>query len=101
MVNLDPKNVLGSVEMFPDQCEQVWQEAKNLEFPEDFKNIQNVVSKNNVSFDEYKPTGSTKLSQVLNVLSFGGYLTYDLAMLYGQDPSVIPWVNYFKRELEK
>ncbi len=62
---------------------------------------KDVVGKNNVEFDEYKPSGSSKLSQVLNVLSFGGYLTYELAMLYGQDPSLIPWVDYFKEQLEK
>lgn len=62
---------------------------------------KDVVKKNNVLFDEYIPEGSTKLAQVLNVLSFGGFLTYYLAMLYGQDPSVIPWVDYFKEQLEK
>ncbi len=62
---------------------------------------KDVVGKNKVLFDEYKPTGSSKLAQVLNVLSFGGYLTYYLAMLYGQDPSLIPWVDYFKEQLGK
>ena len=38
---------------------------------------------------------------MLNVLSFGGYLTLYLAFLYGQDPSLIPWVDYFKEQLEK
>lgn len=62
---------------------------------------KDVVGKNGVLFDEYRAGGSTKLSQVLNVLSFGGYLTYYLAMLYGQDPSLIPWVDYFKKQLER
>ncbi len=62
---------------------------------------KDVVGKNNVLFNEYKPAGSSKLAQVLNVLSFGGYLTYYLAMLYGQDPSLIPWVDYFKAQLVK
>ncbi len=62
---------------------------------------KDVVEKNNVKWGEYQPSGSSKLSQVLNVLSFGGFLTYYLAMLYGQDPSVIPWVDYFKEQLEK
>ncbi|MBI3103718.1 bifunctional phosphoglucose/phosphomannose isomerase [Candidatus Daviesbacteria bacterium] len=61
---------------------------------------KDVVGKNGVGWSEYQPSGSSKLSQVLNVLSFGGFLTYDLAMLYGQDPSVIPWVDYFKERLE-
>lgn len=68
---------------------------KRLELTED------VVGKNNVVFSEYQPSGSSELSQVLNVLSFGGYVTLYLAFLYGQDPSVIPWVDYFKEQLGK
>lgn len=60
-----------------------------------------VVEKNNIKFDEYRPQGSTKLSQMLNLLSFGGYLSLYLAFLYKQNPSVIPWVDFFKAELEK
>lgn len=62
---------------------------------------KDVVSKNNIPFVEYQAEGLSKLAQVLNVLCFGGYLTYYLAMLYHQDPSVIPWVDYFKEQLEK
>ena len=62
---------------------------------------KDVIEKNNVRFDEYTPKGSSKLSQMLNVLSFGGYLTFYLAMEYKQDPSLIPWVDYFKEQLEK
>ncbi len=62
---------------------------------------KDVVRQQNVLFDEYKAGGSTKLAQVLEVLSFGGFLTLELAFLYGQDPSVIPWVDYFKQHLEK
>jgi glucose/mannose-6-phosphate isomerase len=62
---------------------------------------KDVVGKNNIPYDEYQVEGSTKISKMLNVLSFGGYLTFYLAMLYGQDPSLIPWVDYFKEQLEK
>ncbi len=60
-----------------------------------------VVSKNGVDHITYNALGSSKLSQVLNVLSFGGYLSLYLGFLYGQDPSVIPWVDYFKENLNK
>ncbi len=59
-----------------------------------------VVSKNGISFEEYMSSGSSKLSQMLNTLSFGGYVTLYLAFLYKQDPSLIPWVDYFKQQLE-
>lgn len=60
-----------------------------------------VAGKNNVPFIEYKPSGSTKLSQGLNLLSFGGYVTLYLGLLYGLDPSLIPWVDWFKQELSR
>jgi glucose/mannose-6-phosphate isomerase len=62
---------------------------------------KDVVAKNNVSVLNYNPAGTTKLAQSLSVLSFGGYLSLYLALLYGQDPSLIPWVDYFKEQLSK
>lgn len=65
------------------------------------KLTEDVVKQNGVDFLEYQPIGSSKLSEVLNTLSFGGYLTLYLGLLYGQDPSLIPWVDYFKAQLSK
>lgn len=65
------------------------------------KLTQDVVEKNGVPCIEYPAQGDSKLSQMLNVLSFGGYFALYLAFLYGQDPSVIPWVDYFKKQLKK
>lgn len=62
---------------------------------------KDVVSRNGVPYQNFKAIGDSKLSQVLNVLSFGGYLTLYLALLYGLDPSLIPWVDYFKENLHK
>lgn len=66
-----------------------------------FELTKDVIGKNNLEFLEYNPQGSTKISQVLNTLAFGGYISLYLALLYGQDPSVIPWVDYFKEQLDK
>lgn len=60
---------------------------------------KDVVSKNGVPYFEYEAVGNSELSQVLNLLSFGGYVTFYLAILYAQDPSLIPWVDYFKEKL--
>lgn len=60
---------------------------------------KDVVSKNSVESLSYKVQASTKLAQMLEVLSFSGYLSLYLALLYGQDPSLIPWVDYFKEKL--
>ncbi|MBI4078866.1 MAG: hypothetical protein HY429_01050 [Candidatus Levybacteria bacterium] len=62
---------------------------------------QDVVAKNGVAWVAYKAKGENQLTQVLTTLSFGGYLSLFLALLYGQDPSVIPWVDYFKEQLAK
>jgi glucose/mannose-6-phosphate isomerase len=62
---------------------------------------KDVVSKNNVPFISYKAGSPEKLSQVLELLSFGGFLTFYLSILYDQDPSLIPWVDYFKEQLKK
>lgn len=58
-----------------------------------------VVQQNGMPYVEYAPGGSTRLSQVLNMLAFGGYLTLYLGLVYGEDPSLIPWVDYFKAKL--
>ena len=62
---------------------------------------KDVVLKNNLSYESYKALENSALSQVLEILLLGGYLTFYLAILYDQDPSVIPWVDYFKKELAK
>lgn len=60
-----------------------------------------VVEKNNIPSLIFETPGSTKLTQVISTLSFGGYLTVYLGLLYGLDPSLIPWVDFFKAELKK
>ena len=62
---------------------------------------KDVVKKNNISLHSYKAGSPDNLGQVLEVLSLGGYLTFYLSILYDQDPSLIPWVDYFKKELSK
>lgn len=62
---------------------------------------KDVVEKNSIPQISFKAKGATKLAQMLNVLSFGGYVSLFLAFLYDQDPSVIPWVDYFKEQMSK
>jgi glucose/mannose-6-phosphate isomerase len=60
-----------------------------------------VIKKNNIKSLYFEPSGTTELSQVLTTLVFGGYVTLYLAFLYNLDPSLIPWVDYFKDQLKK
>ncbi|MFZ5845303.1 MAG: SIS domain-containing protein [Patescibacteria group bacterium] len=39
----DPSDVLGSTGMFPDQCQQAWEESQKVVFPEEYKKVKNVV----------------------------------------------------------
>lgn len=82
------KTIFLASDSYPDKIK------KRLKLTED------VVEQNGVEYLEYRPAGKSKLAEVLNVLSFGGYLTLYLAFNYGQDPSLIPWVDYFKKQLE-
>ncbi|KKU82871.1 MAG: Bifunctional phosphoglucose/phosphomannose isomerase [Microgenomates group bacterium GW2011_GWA2_47_8] len=43
MKKLDPSGVLESTGKFADQCQQSWEEASAIRFPESYKNIYNIV----------------------------------------------------------
>jgi len=62
---------------------------------------QDVISKNSVSFEKYRLETTSKVEQVYEILLLGSFVSFYLAMLYGIDPSPIPWVDYFKKELDK
>ena len=66
-----------------------------------FELTKDVVSKNNIEIVNIEILGDTPLAQTLYGLSFGGYLTFYLGILYDQDPSLIPWVDYFKQKLSE
>lgn len=67
-----------------------------------FPITKKVIKKNNIEFSSYQAQGKTKLLQSFEVLLFGSYLSYYLAVLNKiKNPSAIPWVDYFKKELKK
>jgi len=41
----------------------------------------------------------TRVEQALKCLSYGGYLSYYLGLYARKDPSLIPWVDYFKEQM--
>lgn len=59
-----------------------------------------VVKKNKIKFIEHQLYGASKLEQALEMMQFGCWLTYYLAMLNNVNPVKIPWVDWFKSELE-
>jgi glucose/mannose-6-phosphate isomerase len=76
----------------------------NSEFYE--KNIQlrleitkEILKKNAIEFVEYQPKSESPLFQVFETLGFGSYVNFYLAMLNELDPSPIPYVDFFKKDL--
>ncbi len=65
------------------------------------KLTKDVVEKNKIEVVEITPKGEDKFTQMLYLLSFGGYLSLFMGLLYNEDPSLIPWVDYFKENLNK
>ena len=58
-----------------------------------------VLLRQNIPFYEFIPQSTTHLSQVFECIQFGAYTNFYMSMLYGIDPSKIPWVDYFKAQL--
>ena len=52
-----------------------------------------------IKHDEVLLTGKTKLEQVFELIQFGSFVGFYLSMLNNLDPSPIPWVDYFKKQL--
>lgn len=59
-----------------------------------------VVEQNRIETFWYELKGKNKIEQTFELMALGSYTTMYLAALYNQDPSVIPYVDYFKRRLK-
>jgi glucose/mannose-6-phosphate isomerase len=66
-----------------------------------YKITEDVVEKNGVSLSTYKLRSDTKLEQIFELLSLSSFISFYLAVLSETDPSVIPWVDYFKEKLSR
>lgn len=66
-----------------------------------FEITQEVVSKNNINYLEYKPESESNFSQVFETIQYWAFVNYYLSILYDQDPAPIPWVDYFKKRMEE
>lgn len=58
-----------------------------------------IIERHNFRALTFQAEGKDKTEEALETLLFGGFLSFYLAVLYQQDPSVIPWVDYFKQRL--
>ncbi len=58
-----------------------------------------IVEKNKIESLSYKCAGDSKLAQSMEVLQLGSWITFYLAVVNGENPSLIPWVDWFKKKL--
>lgn len=54
-----------------------------------------------IKYEEINLQGQTKIEQVFEVIQFGSFVSFYLAILNNLDPTPIPWVDYFKKQLAK
>lgn len=66
-----------------------------------FHITKDVIEQNSIETVWHELRGRTKLKQVFELMAFGAYLTMYLSVLYGQNPTAIPYVDYFKKKLKE
>lgn len=60
-----------------------------------------VLAKQNLEFSEISFEADSKIEEFIYFLQFGSYLSLFLGLSYHQDPSLIPYVDYFKKRLSE
>src|SRR3989344_628075 len=66
-----------------------------------FKITKDVVEQNSIKALWHELKGRNKIDQTFELMAFGSYLSMYLAALRKEDPTVIPYVDYFKEQLKK
>lgn len=64
-----------------------------------FEVTKDVVSKNDVHYSSFTAISASKISQAFELIQFGAFVNYYLALLNNINPTPIPWVDYFKEQL--
>ncbi|MEK7098068.1 MAG: SIS domain-containing protein [Patescibacteria group bacterium] len=59
-----------------------------------------VIKKNGIKYAEFKLRGRSRLEQSFELLQFGSWVTFYLAMLNNENPAKNPWVDWFKARLK-
>ena len=66
-----------------------------------FQITKEVVEKNQVQTIWIETPGENKIEQTFYILVFGLYLTFYLSLLYQEDSTKVPFVDYFKEKLNQ
>jgi glucose/mannose-6-phosphate isomerase len=62
---------------------------------------KNILKKNGIKYESYICEEKDKILQAYEIMVFGGFLSFYLAMAKNINPSAIPYVDYLKKELRK
>lgn len=62
---------------------------------------KDVVEQNKIKTIWHQLKGVNKIEQVFELMAFGSYLSMYLAAIQNEDPTVIPYVDYFKKKLKE
>lgn len=65
-----------------------------------FKLTIDIVARQGYRYHIIKPDSDQTLTQVCETIQFLGFLSFYLALTHRIDPSLIPWVDYFKSKLK-
>lgn len=60
---------------------------------------KDVIEQNKIKVLEFELAAGSKFAQAFELIGFGGWCSFYLGMLNGVNPSLIPWVDYFKEKL--
>jgi len=66
-----------------------------------FKITKEVVDQNKIQAIWYELKGSNKIEQAFVLMALGSYLSMYMSVLYQQDPTIIPYVDYFKKKIKE
>lgn len=66
-----------------------------------FLATQKILKQKKISFLVLTAQGNGLLGESLNILTLGSWISFYLAVINRVNPAEIPWVNWFKKELEK
>lgn len=58
-----------------------------------------IIEKNHISSESSHLIGHSSLAQTMELIQWGAWVTFYLAMLHDIDPSEVPYVDYFKKQL--
>lgn len=63
------------------------------------KVTKEVLDKNEISWQSLKIQEEDRLIEVFKTVFLGGFISFYLAQLYGINPVLVPWVDFFKKQL--